>query len=188
MAQPRNLKSAVFNRPSRGFSFVEMMVLFLTLALLMGLLGGFLFRNARVSRATDVKLQAIAALHDLSSRLRRDIKSAVSVQILDSGRGVALTNHEGVVRTYRWFPEDRSLMVPAITDPGRQVIYNLARIRKAHFSRDSGGRAIRFALSAIPFHHEKDLLTRDRKHGAALAGRVLIPARVQALQYPFARR
>lgn len=174
----------VRRRPA--FTLVEIVIVLLLACLVFGMLGTFVWRNARTSRATDRKLQAISAVHYLSGRLRRDVKGAASFAIDEGGKRLTLTDAAGRKRVYQYDPQERTLQVPDLVDPAASVRYELARFRKVEFTADPDGGGMTYVLSAVPFFETKEtqLTETEVGWGSAIAGRITHLSSVQALQYP----
>ncbi|MBI4867910.1 MAG: hypothetical protein HY816_13275 [Candidatus Wallbacteria bacterium] len=154
-------------------------------AIVIGLLGTFVWRNARTSRATDRKLQAISAVHYLQGRLRRDMKGARDFAIDDDGHRLSILDQQDRKRVYQYDPKERTLTLPDLLDPAVTVTYELARFREVLFTADADGGGITYVISAVPYHERGGQLTEQEiGWGAAIAGRVGLSARIQSSHYP----
>ncbi len=166
-------------------TFVEIFVVILITSIVVGLLGTFLWRNARTSRATDRKLQAIRAVHYVEGRLRRDMKGAKSFEVDDDGSRLTIRDHQDRQRTYQFDPDNRTLTLPELLDPSSTVVYAQARFRKVLFIKDADEIGITFVLSAVPFNDPgRKLTVEELGWGSAIAGRVAVMKRSQSARHP----
>ncbi len=110
-------------RRRSAFTLFEIIIVLLLACLVFGMLGTFVWRNARTSRATDRKLQAISAVHYLAGRLRRDLKGSASFAIDEGGKRLTMTDAAGRKRVYQYDPQERTLLVPDVVDPTASVRY-----------------------------------------------------------------
>ncbi len=172
-------------RGGAGFTFFEICIVVLLACIVFGLLGTFVWRNARTSRATDRKLQAISAVHYLQGRLRRDIKGARDFQIEEAGHKLTVVDMQDRKRVYQYDPKDRTLTLPDLIDQGATMAYELARFREVRFTVDADGGGITYVISAVPYHERGGQLTQEEiGWGAAIAGRVGLRSRIQSTHYP----
>ena len=169
----------------RGYTLVEMVVVVLLTTFVFGAIGTFVWRNARTSRATDRKLQAIRAVHYLEGRIRRDMKGALDFSVGDGGRQLIITDTQRQKRSYVYDSESRTLRVPELLDPASSTIYDLAKFRQVLFIPDADGAGLGYVISAVPFDDKgRNLSVEEVGWGSAIAGRVTLAHRSQGLHHP----
>jgi len=167
-------------------SVLEILVALACFSVIGYLIYSLVLMSSRRSAAGDKKNQSVRAALDVTGRIRRDLKWALTAHIKDDGHVVELTGENGDVRTWSWDSSSWQLSLPTINDPKKSAPYKLALFRDVRFGQYKESCIFTYLVSCVPIETRPNNPTsKDIEFSTTLCGEVCLRHAIGVANNPY---